>query len=130
MTTLVRELIIVSAGATVILHWNESSLYVQSHIGNKFRRLLCCELEFCSDKKVEVPLQQVIWAQATQVSLEVIFLSRKQKKEPLSLERIEGRVEGGEGAAPIEWAEALMNAAYTGALVQQFPVYPLNILII
>lgn len=76
-------------------------------------RGLCCELDLYSEKRVEVPLRQVVWAQATQESLEVSFLSRGRKKE-LVLEKIEGQVDDGEVDTAIEWAEALVNAAYTG----------------
>jgi sphingosine kinase len=113
--TLGRELKVVSGGTTVTLHWNETSLYV-SHIGNGQLRSLCCELDLCSEKRVEVPLRQVVWAQASQASLEVSFLTRVRKKE-FVLEKIEGLVDDGEGDTAIEWAEALVNAAYTGALL-------------
>jgi hypothetical protein len=114
--TMGRELTVVSGETAVKLHWNETALYV-SHIGNdQLWGFCCCKLDLCSEKRVEVPLRQVIWAQASLESLEVSFLSRTRKKE-FVLEKIEGRVEDGEGAIAIEWTEALVNAAYTGALL-------------
>lgn len=114
--TLGRELTVVSAGTAVTLHWNETSLYVSQIGKDQLRSFLCCELDLCSETKVEVPLRQVVWAQASQESLELSFLSRTRKKG-LLLEKIEGSFEDDEGSAAIEWADGLMNAAYTGTLL-------------
>lgn len=71
-------------------------------------------------RDAEVPLRQVIGARFIEHSraIEVSFLVRKKKKDPLVLQKVEGRVKDVDDGAVNKWVDGLLNAAYNGTFFQ------------
>ncbi|KAJ6596937.1 ATP-NAD kinase-like domain-containing protein [Mycena vulgaris] len=77
------------------------------------------ELSITDGRVIQVPLQQVIGGRRDGRTLNISYIGRKQKADPMSLMSIIGTVEDAEDDVLDAWIEALLHMAYEGAGVKR-----------
>jgi hypothetical protein len=75
---------------------------------------LTCVIYSDGAKGLQLDVRQVLWIEVMHDIVEVSFLARRKKKEPLRLEKLNGRVDDTKLAQA--WAESVLSAAYQGSI--------------
>ncbi|KAJ6547589.1 ATP-NAD kinase-like domain-containing protein [Mycena capillaripes] len=77
------------------------------------------ELSITNDGATQVPLRHVIAAQRDGRSLQISYIGRKKKADPMSLTRLVGTVEDAEDDVVDAWVATLLHMAYEGLGVKR-----------
>ncbi|KAJ7709860.1 ATP-NAD kinase-like domain-containing protein [Mycena rosella] len=77
------------------------------------------ELTITDGRVIQVPMRQVIGARRDARTLNLSYIARKKKADPMSLTNFVGTVEDAEDDAVDAWIETLLHMAYEGAGVKR-----------
>jgi hypothetical protein len=118
-----QELTVTSQdGKLITLSFTDTILFIKQQGTRRPKSFALPNQFLLVETQAKIPIRQVIGAYYFETSLEVYLLSKEKRKSEFSLVKIEGKARDTNNAE--NWSNALMDAAYQGALLRLILLKP------